>query len=99
MAGQLVDLGDGGGDQAQGGDAGAITGADRQVAGYGEGLGRQGAQVHVAAPFVEKLPLDLIDTPGVVGEDGLQGVADALVGGAAAPGGTGAGGGRSGCQK
>ena len=70
MAGPLVGLGDGGCGQAQGGDAGA----GGQVAGYGEGLRRQGPQAHLAAPFVEKLPLGTVDAPGVVGEDGLQGV-------------------------
>ena len=46
VAGQLVGLGDGGGDQAQGGDAGAGIGPDGQVAGHRQWIGRQGAQVH-----------------------------------------------------
>ena len=65
----LVDLGDGGRGQAQGGDAGA-----------GAGARRQGAQVHVAAPVVEQPPLGAVDAPGVVGEDGPQGVGHAPVG-------------------
>ena len=45
------------------------------------GFRRQGAETHVATPVVENLPLSLIDAAGVVGEDGLQGVGHALVGG------------------
>ena len=51
-----------------------MAGPHRQVTGDGEGFGRQGAEVHRVAPFVEKLPLGAVDAPGVVGEDGLQGV-------------------------
>ncbi len=75
-------LGYGGGGQAQGGNAGAITGAGGQVAGHGAGLRRQGAEAYVATPAVEKLPLGGVDPAGVVGKDGLQGVGHALVGGA-----------------
>ena len=82
MSDQFMRFGYSGGGQAHGGNAGAITGADGQVAGHGEGFGRQGVPAHLAAPFVEKLPLGLIDALGVVGEDGLQGVGHPLVGGA-----------------
>ena len=82
MSGPLVGLGDGATRQAQCGNAGPGAGADRQVTGHGEGFRRQGMQAHLGAPFVEKLPLGLIDAPGVVGEDGLQGVGHAPVGGA-----------------
>ena len=41
-------------------------------------------QAHLAVPVVEQPPLGAVDTAGVVGEDGLQGVGDALVGGALA---------------
>ena len=75
-------LGDGGGDQAQGGDADAGTGAGGQVTGHGEGLRRQGAEAHRVAPAGEYAPLGAVDAAGVVGEDGLQGVGHALVGGA-----------------
>ena len=43
MAGPLMGLGDGAGGQAQGGNAGVITGAGGQVAGHGKGARRQGA--------------------------------------------------------
>ena len=82
MAGPFVYLGDGGGDQAQGGNTGAGAGADGQVAGHGEGFRRQGTQVHVAAPAFKEPPLGAVDAPGVVGEGGLQGVGHAPVGGA-----------------
>ena len=36
---------------------------------------------HLVAPFVEQPPLCGVDALGVVGEDGLQGGGDALVGG------------------
>ena len=81
MAGQLVSPSYGRSGQAQGGNAGAVTGAGGQVTGHGEGLGRQGAQVHVAAPVSEDATLGGVDAPGVVGENGLQGVGHALVGG------------------
>ena len=74
MASPIVGLGDGATHQAHGGNAGAITGADGQVAGNSEGFGRQGVQAHLAAPFVEETPLGTVDAPGVVGEDGLQGI-------------------------
>ena len=77
-----MDLGDGGGGEAYGCHAGAITGADGQVASHGEGLGGQGTQTHLATPLVEEPPLGGIDALGVVGEDGLQGFGHALVGGA-----------------
>ena len=82
MAGLLVGLGDGGGGQAQGGDAGAGTGPHRQVAGHGEGLRRQGRKSHPVAPAGEDTPLGAVDAAGVVGEDGFQRVSHALVGGA-----------------
>ena len=41
VAGQLVGLGDGRRGQSQGGDGGAGAGANRQIAGHGERLGRQ----------------------------------------------------------
>ena len=82
MSGPFMRLGYGGGGQAHGGDTGAGAGAGGQVAGHGEGLRRQGAEAHLVAPAVEKLPLGLIDALGVVGEDGLQGFGHALVGGA-----------------
>ena len=82
MAGSLVDLGDGGGGEAQGGNTGAGAGADGQVAGDGEGFRRQGAQVHAASPAFKEPPLGAVDAAGVVGEDGLQCVGHALVGGA-----------------
>ncbi len=75
-------LGYGGGGQAQGDNAGAITGAGGQVAGHGAGLRLQEAKAYVATPAVEKLPLGGVDPAGVVGEDGLQGVGHARVGGA-----------------
>ena len=71
-------LGDGGGGQAQGGEAGAGARTGGQVTGDGEGLHRQVREAYVAAPFVKKLPLGLVDAVGVVGEDGLQGGGDAL---------------------
>ena len=77
----LVSLGDGGGGQAQGGNAGASTGANRQIAGHGEGLSWQGAQVHAAAPAFKEPPLGAVDAAGVVGEDGRKGVCHAPVGG------------------
>ena len=59
-----------------------IAGPHRQVTGDGEGFRRQGAEVHRVAPFsFEKLPLGAVDAPGVVGEEGLQGVGHPLVGG------------------
>ena len=82
MAGPFVYLGDGGGGQAQGGDGGAIAGAHCQVAGDGEGLRRQGWEAHRVAPVFKDAPLGGVDAPGVVGEDRLQGVGHALVGGA-----------------
>ena len=95
MAGPFVYLGDGGGGQAQGGNTGAVTGADGQVAGNGEGFDRQGAQANLAALLVEKLPLGAVDAAGVVGQDGLQGVGYARVGGAQGRAPRRAGGGRS----
>ena len=80
VAGPLVDLGDGATRQAHSSDAGAGTGADGQVAGHDEGFRRQGRETHRVAPFVEQPPLDAVDAAGVVGEDGLQGGGDALVG-------------------
>ena len=50
--------------------------------GHGEGFCRQRREAHVVAPVGEQFPLCAIDAPGVVGEDGLQGVGHALVGGA-----------------
>ena len=82
MAGPLVGLGNGAGGQAHSGDAGAGAGPHRQVAGHGEGIRRQGAEAYVAAPVVEQTPLGAVEAPGVVGEDGLQGVGHAPVGGA-----------------
>ena len=75
-------LGNGAGGEPHSGDAGAGVGAGGQVAGHGEGFRRQGAQVHVAAPAFKEPPLGAVDAPGVVGEDRLQGVGHALVGGA-----------------
>ena len=72
MAGQLVGLGDGRGDQTQGGDGGAIAGAHRQVARDSQRLGRQRLEAHVAAPAGEETPLSAVDAPGVVGEDRLR---------------------------
>ena len=40
------------------------------------------APAHVGARASEDAPLDAVDALGVVGEDGLQGVGHALVGGA-----------------
>ena len=82
MAGQLMGLADGGRGQAHRGDGGAGTGPDGQVAGHGERFRRQGRETHRVAPFVEQPPLGGVDAPGVVGEDGLQGIGHALVGGA-----------------
>ena len=82
MAGPLVGLRDGATHQMHGGNAGAITGADGQVAGHGEGFGRQGAQSHQVAPAGEESPLSGVDALGVIGEDGLQGRGHAPVGGA-----------------
>ena len=82
MAGQLVSLGDGGGGQAQGGNAGAIGGADGQVTRDCQRFGRQGWEAHRVAPVVEQPPLGGVDTLGVFGEDRLQGVGHALIGGA-----------------
>ena len=82
MAGPLVGLRDGATHQVHGGNARAITGADGQVAGHGEGFGRQGAQSHQVAPAGEESPLSGVDALGVVGEDGLQGRGHAPVGGA-----------------
>ena len=75
-------LGDGGGGKAQGGDAGAGARAVGQVTGDGEGFRRQGREAYLVAPVGEQFPLCAIDAPGVVGEDGLQGGGDALIGGA-----------------
>ena len=77
----LVGLGDGAGDQPQGGDGGAGARPGCQVAGHGGGLGRQGAEAHVATPVGEEPLLGAVDALGVVGEDGLQGVGHAPVGG------------------
>ena len=82
MSSPFMGLGDGGGSEPHGGNAGAGAGAGGQVASYREWLRGQGAEAHLAAPFVEKLPLGGVDALGVVGEDGLQGVGHALVGGA-----------------
>ena len=79
MSGPFMRLGDGGGGQAHGGNAGAITGADGQVTGHDEWLCRQGAQAHVATPVNEQALLGTVDAAGVVGEDRLQGGGDALV--------------------
>ena len=65
---------------------GAITGAGGQVAGHGEGFRREEAQSYLAAPTGEQPPLGAVDASGVVGEDRLQGVASALVGGAQSSG-------------
>ena len=81
VAGPFVYLGDGATRQAQGGNTGAGAGADGQVAGHGEGFRRHGTQVHVAAPAFKEPPLGAVDPAGVVGEDGLQGVGHAPVGG------------------
>ena len=82
VARPLMGLGDGGGGEPHGGDAGAGAGAGSQVAGDGEGLRRQGREAYVATPVGEQPPLGAVDAAGVVGEDGLQGVGHALVGGA-----------------
>ena len=97
MAGPIVGLGDGADGEAHGGNAGAIAGADGQVAGDGEGFGRQGRETHRVAPVSEESPLGGVNAPGVVGEDGFQGVGHAPVGGAQGPAGPQAPGGRSGC--
>ena len=76
MTRSLVRLGDGGGGQAQGGDAGAGTGPHRQVTGRRQWIGRQGSEVQVATPAGEESPLGGVDAPSVVGEDGLQGGGD-----------------------
>ena len=78
----LVGLGDGRCGEPHGGDAGAGAGAGGQVAGHGEGLGRQRREAHLVAPAGEDAPLGPVDAPRVVGEDGFQGVGHALVGGA-----------------
>ena len=78
----LVGFRDGRHGQPQRRDAGAGTSAGGQVAGHGEGLGRQGLQSHLATPASEKFPLGVVNAPGVVGEDGLQGLGHALIGGA-----------------
>ena len=57
-------------------------GAGGQVAGHGEGLGRQGPEAHLVAPAGEDAPLGPVDPAGVAGEDRLQGVGHAPVGGA-----------------
>ena len=75
-------LGDGGRGQTECCDAGAGSGAGGQVAGHGEGLGRQGDESDLVAPAGEESPLGAVDAAGVVGEDGLQGVGHTLVGGA-----------------
>ena len=82
MVGPFVHFGDGGGGQAQSGDAGTGIGPDGQVAGHRQWIGRQGAQVHRVAPAGEYAPLGAVDALGIVGEDGLQGVGHPLVGGA-----------------
>ena len=69
MAGPLVDLGDGGGGQAHGGDARAGAGAGGQVAGDGEGFRRQGVETHLAIPIGEEPPLGAVDAAGVVGQE------------------------------
>ena len=63
-------------------DAGAGTGQGGQVAGHGEGFGRQGDESDLVAPAGEDAPLGAVDALGVIGEDGLQGVGHALIGGA-----------------
>ena len=64
-------------------DAGAGASAGGQVAGHGEGLGRKRDAVRPQSHHsVEEAPLGPVDAVGVVGEDGLQGVGHALVGGA-----------------
>ena len=60
----------------------APGGPDGQVAGYGEGLRRQGPQAHLAAPFVEKLPLGAVDAPGCCRRGRTPGRRHPLVGGA-----------------
>ena len=82
VAGPLMDLGDGGGGQSQGGDTGATAGPGRQVAGHGEGFRRQGPEGQLGAPVVKKPPLGPVDPAGVGGQDGLQGGGDGLVGSA-----------------
>ena len=49
MSSPLVSLGDDTSGQAQGGHAGAGAGAGSQVAGDGEGIGRQGREAHLVA--------------------------------------------------
>ena len=77
----LVGFGDRAGGQTQGGDGGAVISPGGQVAGHGEGLGRQGPQAHLVAPAGEAAPLGVVGPAGVVGEDGLQGLGHAPVGG------------------
>ena len=61
---------------------GGGSGAHCQVAGHGESVGRHPLQPHVVAPAGEESPLGAVDAAGIVGEDGLQGIGHALVGGA-----------------
>ena len=75
-------LGDGATRQAHGGDAGAGAGAGGHVASHSEGLGGKRRETDLVAPAGEKPPLGVVDAAGVVGEDGLQGIGHALVGGA-----------------
>ena len=52
-----------------------------QVARHGEGLRRQGTQVHLVAPAFEDTPLGAVDPAGVVGEEGREGVGHGFLGG------------------
>ena len=81
MSGPFMRLGYGGGGQAHGGNAGAITGAGGQVTGHGEGIRRQVAEAHLVASAFEDTPLGAVDPAGVVREDGLQCIGHGFVGG------------------
>ena len=61
---------------------GGGSGAHCQVAGHGEGLGRQGREPHLVAPAGEDAPLGAVGAMGVACEDGLQGIGHAPVGSA-----------------
>ena len=76
-----------------------VVRARRQVTGHGQGFRRRGTQADVATPAGEEPPLRGVDAPSVVGEDGLQGVGHALVGGTQSRQGRGFLGGRSGCWR